>query len=114
MMRRERIDKLKKLLSQDDETTAIQLIKKLLRKRPFLAHPWLALLDHDVSPDKTDLEEIKKMVEGIIARYDNNHFAFKWYGEYYLSQAQDTSSEELQKAIVKFQKALGWCIKNLC
>ena len=64
------------------------------------------MFHHPVSPDKSEQEEIKKIVDDIIGRYDNNHFAFKWYGEYYLNQAQDTSSKELQKAIEKFQKAL--------
>jgi MinD-like ATPase involved in chromosome partitioning or flagellar assembly/tetratricopeptide (TPR) repeat protein len=99
-------NQLKKSLRQDDETTVIQQIKKLLLKRPFLPRPWLALLDYDVSPEKSDREELKNIVDDIIEKYDNNHFAFRWYGEYHLSQAQDINSKELQNAIERFQKAL--------
>lgn len=101
-------NKLQRLLKQHDERAAIDLIKKLLRKRPFLSLPWSALLEKDISLTKSDQEDIKKIVDDIKIKYEDNHFAFNWYGNYYLNQAQDRNSEELQKAIEEFQKALEY------
>ncbi len=103
-------NKLEKLLEQDDQTTAIPLIKDLLRKRPFLRFAWLAL--QNISPVKSDQEEFMNIVQDIKKRYENNHFAYKWLGDYYINQIQDTQERDtrntyLSNAITEFQDALS-------